>query len=141
MRDARLTHAAVALDARQQRFVSRLASAYEGSTAKELLDYPAPGALVGRVAVIEYARGRRAEMMCWPDPGEKPAVKTIILEDDAGAKRANELWVRRKEREEGSHTWTWRTDQSQTDNVLIGATAVCLNGDGWTVFRSYLGTG
>ena len=69
----------VALDARQQVFVSMLASTCEGSKAKELYDYPTPGALGGRVATIEHARGRTAETMCWPDPREKPAVKTTIL--------------------------------------------------------------
>jgi hypothetical protein len=43
---------------------------------------------------MEHARGRRAETMCWPDPGEEPAVKTTILEDDAAAMRAAELWAR-----------------------------------------------
>jgi hypothetical protein len=37
-----------------------------------------------------------------PDPGEKPAVKTTILEDDAAA----ELWAREKEGKAGSGTWT-----------------------------------
>jgi ribonuclease HI len=41
----------------------------------------------------------------------------------------------------GSGTWTWWTDGSRTDDERVGAAAVCLNGDGWTVFRSYLGTG
>ena len=107
MRDSGLTPVAVALDASQQRFVSRLASTCEGSKAKELYDCPTPGALVGRVAAIEHARSRRTEMMCWPDPGEKRAVKPIILEDDAAAKRAAELWERRKESKAGSSTWTW----------------------------------
>jgi hypothetical protein len=43
------------------------------------------------VAAIEHALGRRAETMCWPDPCEKPAVETNILEVDAAAKRAAEL--------------------------------------------------
>jgi len=107
MRDSGLTPAAVALDARQQRFVARLASACEGSKSKELYDYPTPGAPVGRVAAIEHAHGRRAETMRWPDPGEEPAVKTTILEDDAAAKRATELWAREKEGKAGSGTWTW----------------------------------
>jgi hypothetical protein len=56
-----------------------------------LYDYPTPDVPVGRVAAIDNAPGRRAEAMCWPDPGEKPAVKTNILEDDAAAKRAAAL--------------------------------------------------
>jgi len=86
MRDSGLTPAAVALDARQQRFVARLAIAYKCSKSKNLYDYPTRGAPVGRVAVSEYVQGRRTEWMLWPDLGEKPAVKTTILEDDATAK-------------------------------------------------------
>jgi hypothetical protein len=63
MRDSGLTPAAAALDARQQRFMERLASACEGSKSKELFEYPTPDAPVGRVAAIEHARGRRAETM------------------------------------------------------------------------------
>jgi len=119
----------------------RLASACEDSKAKELYDYPTPGAPVGRVAAIEHPRGRRAETMCWPDQGEKPAVRITILEDDAAAKRAAELWAKRKEIKAGSGTWTWWTDGSRTDDGRLGAAAVCLNGDRWTVFHSDLGTG
>jgi len=106
MRDSGLTPAAVAIDARQQRFVARLANACEGSKSKELFAYPTPGAPVGRVAATEHARGRRAETMRWPDPGEKPAVTAIILEDDTEAKRATELWAKEKEGKSGSGTWT-----------------------------------
>ena len=140
MRDSGLTPAAVALDARQQRFVARLASACEGSKSKKLYDYPTPGALVGRVAASEHTRGRRTETMCWPDSGVKPAVKTTILEDDAAAMRAVELWAREMEGKAESATWTWWTDGSCTDDGKVGAAAVCLNGDRGTVFRSYLGT-
>ena len=101
IRDSGLTPAAVALDARQQRFVARLASACEGSKSNKLYDYPTPGAPVGRVATSEHARGRRTETMRWPDSGEKPAVKTTILEEDAAAKRAADRWVREKERQAG----------------------------------------
>jgi hypothetical protein len=125
MRDSGLTHAAVAFDAEQQQIVARLASTCEGSKAKLLYDDPTPGAPVGRVAVIVHTHGRRAETMCWPDPGEKPAVKTSILEDDARAKSAAELWVRRMECKVGSGTWIWWTDRSGTDNVKVGATEVC----------------
>ena len=86
MRDSRLTPPAAALHARQQRFLSRLASTCEGSRAQDLYYYPTTGALVGRVAAIVYARSRRAEIMCWQDPGKEPAVNTTILEDDAAAK-------------------------------------------------------
>jgi hypothetical protein len=73
--------------------------------------------------------------------GEKSAVKTTILEDDTEAKRAAELWAKEKEGKLGSGTWTWWTDGSRTDDERVGAAAVCQKGDGWTVFRSYLGTG
>jgi len=93
MRDPGLTPAAVALNAQHQWFVPRLASTCEGSKSTELLDYPTPRAPVGRMALIDHSCGRRAETMCWPDPGEEPAIKTTILEDDTMAKRAAALWV------------------------------------------------
>ena len=68
--------------------------------------------------------------MRWPDPGEKPAVKTTILEDATQAKRAAELWAKEKEGKSGSGTCTWWTDGSRTDHERVGAAAVCLNGDG-----------
>jgi len=82
MRDSGLAPAAVALDARQQRLVARLTSACGGSMLKKLYHYPTPGAPVGRVAASEHARGRRTGTMRWPDPGEKLAVGTTILEED-----------------------------------------------------------
>ena len=114
MRDSELSPVAVAHDAGQQRFVARLAKACEGFKSKELFEYPTPAAPVGRVAAIEHARGRRAETMRWPDPGEKPAVKTTILEDDTAAKRAAELWAKKKEGKSGSGTWTWGTDRARS---------------------------
>jgi hypothetical protein len=92
----------VALDARQQGFVVRLANTCEGCKSKELFEYHTPSAPVGRVAATEHAHGRRAETICWPDPGDKPAVKTTILEDDTEAKRATELWAKEKEGKSGS---------------------------------------
>jgi hypothetical protein len=79
--------------------------------------------------------------MCWPDPGEEPAVKTIILNDDVAAKRPAKRWARDKEGQAGSGAWMWLTDGSLTDDGRVGTAAVCSNGDRWTVFRSYLGTG
>jgi hypothetical protein len=117
------------------------AYACEGSKSRELYDYPTPGAPVGRVAATEHAPGRRAETMCWPDPGDEPAFKTTILEDDVAAKRAAGIWAKEKDGKSGSGTWTWWTDGSRTDDGRVGAAAVCLNGDSSTVFRSYLGTG
>lgn len=54
--------------------------------------------------------------MCCPDPGEKPAVKSTLLEDDATAERAAEQWARREETTAGSGTSTWRTDRFETDD-------------------------
>jgi hypothetical protein len=140
LRDSGLTPAVVALDARQQLLVSRLASGCEGSKAIAFFDYPTPGAQVGRVAAIELARGCTAETLCWPDPGEKPAVETTVLEDDATEKRAAELWVQSKQCKAGSGTWSWWTDGSPTNVRIVGAADVCLNGDSWTDILSYLGT-
>jgi len=89
--DPGLTPAAVALNPRQQLFMAELTSMYDGSNSQELYHDPTPHPPVGRVAGLEHACGRTAETMCWPDPGEEPAVKTTILEDDATAKRAAEL--------------------------------------------------
>jgi ribonuclease HI len=83
----------------------------------------------------------RTETMRCADPEEKPAVKTTIMEDDAAAKRAAKLWAREKEGKAKSGTWTWWTDGSRTDAGKVGAAAGCLNGDHWTVFRSFLDTG
>ena len=56
------------------------------------------------------------------------------------AKRAAELWARVKRGKAESGVWTWWTDGSRTDDGKVGAASVCLNHDGWTVFRSSLGT-
>lgn len=58
------------------------------------------------MAAIEHACSRRAEMMRWPDLGEKPGVKTTILEDDTTATRAAKVWAKEKEGKLGSGTWT-----------------------------------
>jgi len=140
MRHGGLIPAAVALDARQRWFVSRLASTCESSKAKECYYYPTPGAPVGTVPVREHARGKRAERVCWLDLGKNPAFRTTILEDDAAANTAADLWAKRTESNVGSTTSRWRTDRSRTDDGSVASTAVRLNTDGWTVFRSYLGT-
>jgi hypothetical protein len=114
--------------------MTRLGNAREGSKTKELFEYPTPGAPVGRVAAIEDARGTRAETMRRADPGEKPAVKTTILEDYTAAKRAAELWAEEKEGKSTSGTWRWWTDGSSTDDHGVAAAAVCLNRDNWMVF-------
>jgi len=110
---------ALALYARQQRFVARLANTCQGTKSKELFEYPMSSTIVGRVAVKMYAGGRRAETMCWPDPGEKPAVKTIRLEEKTQGKRASERWAKETEGKSESGTWTWWTDGLRTDDEIL----------------------
>jgi hypothetical protein len=107
MLDSGLTPAALAFDARQQRFIARLANECEGSQSKECFYYPTPGALVARVAAIEHAHGRRADARYCPDLGENPVVKTTILEYNIAATRALELWENETESKLRSGTWTW----------------------------------
>jgi hypothetical protein len=71
---------------------------------KELFMYPTYNTAVGREAAIEHPCGRRTETMCWADAGEKPAVKTTILEDDNAAKRAPKVWAKEKEDKPASGT-------------------------------------
>jgi hypothetical protein len=85
MRVLALIRAAVALDARQQRFLARLGWACDGVKSKKLYDHPTAATPVFRVTATEHRRGSSAEMMCWPAPRKKPAVKTTILEVDAVA--------------------------------------------------------
>jgi len=66
-------------------------------------------------------------MMRWPDPGEKPAVKTTIQEADASAKRAAERWTRETEGKVESGTCAWWMDRSHTDDGRAGAAALCSN--------------
>jgi hypothetical protein len=79
--------APVALDSKQQRFTARLANACEGFKLKEVHDYPTSGAPICRIIKKEHERGREVETMRWPNPEEESAVKTVILSDDAAAKR------------------------------------------------------
>jgi len=141
MRNSGLTPAAVALDTRPAWFLQHWASTGVGSKLKMLFNYPTRGAQVGRVAAIEHTCCRIAETLCWPDPGVEPEVKTTILEDGATAMRATKLWATRQDSKAGSGKRMWWTDGFRTDDGRVGATAVCLNGDGWTVFWSYLSKG
>ena len=63
--------------------------------------------------------------MCWPDPEEEPAVKTVILSDDVAVKREGTRWAREKEVKVGAGVWMWWTDGLQTDYGRVGAAAVC----------------
>ena len=125
------------LKGRQEGIIARLARACKGSHFKPLYDYPSPGAPECRVTAIEHPRSRRAEMMCWPEPGENPAGKTNMPEDDTMAKRAAGLLPSKKQNKWDSGTWTWWTDRSETVDGRVEATVACLNCDCWTVFYSY----
>lgn len=94
MSDSGLIAALVALHARRQQFVSRVANVCAEFKPKELYDYLVPGGLAGIVAGMEHTSGRGAVAISWPFPREEPAVKTITLEDITVAKRAAELWAR-----------------------------------------------
>jgi len=125
-----LTLEPAALNTRQQRFTAKLASACEGSTLKKLYNYPTSGAQICRVIKSEQERGRLTEVMCWPDPEEEPAVKTILLGDDIAAKTEATRWAREKEAKVGRGGWMWWTDGSRTDDGRVGAAAVCKHRDG-----------
>jgi hypothetical protein len=141
MRDSGVTPAPVALDSRQQRFVARLASACEGSKQKETYNHPTSGAPVCRVIKKEHERAREAETMRWPRTDEEPAVKRVILSDDAAAKREARRWAGEREAKVGVAVWMWWTDGSQSDDGRVGAAAVCKHRDGWRAFHSHLGPG
>jgi len=55
--------------------------------------------------------------------------------------KAAELYLTKNETKLASGTWMWSMDESQTDDGRVRDAVVCLNRDGWTLFRSYLGTG
>jgi len=40
--------------------------------------------------------------MSWPDPGEEPVVKTIILDDNSTANKAMQRWAKVKEAKVGA---------------------------------------
>jgi len=77
--------------------------------------------------------------MCLPAPGEKPLAKITILDNDTKPKRARVLWPKEKEGMSVSGTRTWWMDGWRTDAGIVRAAVVCVNGDGWTGFGSYLG--
>jgi hypothetical protein len=62
--------------------------------------------------------------MRWTDPGEKPTVKSTILEDDTEAKRATKLWPKEKEGKLGSDALTGWTDGLRTNDERVGGAAV-----------------
>jgi len=95
MRESGLTPVPVALDARQQRFTARLASTCEGSKLQTVHDHPTSGTLTWRVITKEHERGREAETMRWPNPDKEPAVRTVMLSEDA-AKNEAIGWARER---------------------------------------------
>jgi len=102
MRDSALTPAPVVLDSRQQRFAARLTSACEGSKQNETYNHPTSGTPICRVIKREHQRGREAETMRWLHPDEELAVKTVILSDDAAAKREVKRWASEREAKVGA---------------------------------------
>jgi len=78
--------------------------------------------------------------MCWPNPDEEPAVKTVILSEDTVAQREALCWAREREAKVGAGVWMWWTDGSRSDDGRIGPATVCKHGDCWHAFRSHLGT-
>ena len=125
MRESGLTPALVALDARQEQFTARLASACKGSKLKPVHDQPTSGAPICRVITKEHQRGREAETMRWPNPDAELALKTVILSEDTAAKKEAICWARDREAKVGAGIWMWWTDGSRSDNSRVGAAAVC----------------
>jgi len=89
---------------------------------------------------MQHKQGREAETMCWPDPDEELAVRTVILSEDTAAKGEAIRWARESEAKVGAGVWMWWTDGSQSDDGRVGAAAVCKHADRWKAFRSDLGT-
>jgi len=87
MRESGITPAPVALDARQQRFTARVASACDGSKPMAVHDHPRSGAPICRVITKEHEQGREAETMGWPNPDKQPAGKMVVLSEDTATKR------------------------------------------------------
>jgi hypothetical protein len=141
MRDSGLTPAPVALNAWQQQFTMRLASARERYKLNAVYDHPTSGAPICRVITKEHERGQAAETMRWPNPDKEPAVKTVIQSKDTAAKREAIHWAREREAKVGAGVWMWWTDGSRSDDGRVGAAAVCKHGDRWKAFHSHLGTG
>jgi hypothetical protein len=50
-------------------------------------------------------------------------------------------WAREREAKVGAQVWMWWTDGSRSDDVRVGAPAVCKHRDCWKALRSQLGTG
>jgi len=140
MRESGLTPAPVALDARQQRFTARLASACEGSKLKAVHNHPTSGAPICTVITKEHERGWEAETMPWPNPDEDPAVKTLILCEDTAVNREVIRWATETQAKVGTGVRMWWTHGSRSNDGRVRAAAVCTHGDHWKAFCSHLGT-
>jgi len=125
MRESGLTAAPAALDARQQAFTARLASAYECSKLQAAHGHPTSGAPICRLIFKQHERHRDAETMRWPNPDQEPAGWTVILYTDTAPKREAIRWARDREAMVGAGVGLWRTDRLQSDNGRGGAAAVC----------------
>jgi len=79
--------------------------------------------------------------MHWPRPDEEPAVKTVILIDDAVEKRDAKCCVREMQAKVGPGVRIWWTDGSPSDNGRVGPTVECRYRDGREAFRSHIGAG
>jgi hypothetical protein len=79
---------------------------------KKLYDHPNSGSPIVRVVKKEHESSWTAETMYWLDPGEEPAFKIIILDDNATAKRAAKRSARGMQSKARSGTWMWWTDGS-----------------------------
>ena len=66
--------------------------------------------------MIEHVGSTRVKTMYWPDPAEKAAVNTTMLEDDATAKKAAKLWARKMSSMAECGTWMWWADPPQMDD-------------------------
>jgi len=79
--------------------------------------------------------------MRWPRPDEEPAVKTVIMSDNAVVKREVKRWACEREVNVGAGVWMRWTDVSQSDVSRVGAAAVGKHRDRWKAFRSDLAIG
>jgi hypothetical protein len=63
--------------------------------------------------------------MPWPCQRKELAVKTVILTDNTGAYCEAGCWARDSEAKVGREVWIRWTDESQSNDGRVGATAAC----------------
>jgi hypothetical protein len=83
MTDLELTLGAVAHDARQQQFISRITNTYRRSTWKEIYDDLTYDALTVIASAMKQICGWRNGTRCCIAPEDKSAVNTSIRKVDA----------------------------------------------------------